>query len=179
MRVPRAILDQNAGKESSDADVAGFLGIKLTGPTRVEISSAIKFGLLERPSNGRLPVTEIAKKILRPQESRDELDGLRQAVLKAPDIAEVYRHYRGENLPEEKFFDNALVDTFRIPQAKLSEFKSVFLDTLKKAQLLEEHNGKIRVIDVQQELAEPEAGAETIKKLGKAVRSRPPIRASS
>jgi hypothetical protein len=81
LRVPKAILDQNAGKECSDAELAKFLGLKLTGPTRVEISSALKFGLLERPSAGRLVLTDIAKKILRPQEPKDELDGLRQAAI--------------------------------------------------------------------------------------------------
>lgn len=173
LRVPRSILDQNAGKECSDADVAKFLGVKLTGPTRVEISSALKFGLLERPSSGRLKITAIAKKILRPQEPREELEGLRQAVLKAPEIGEVYLHYRGENLPDQQFFDNALVDTFRIPTAKLAEFKGIFVDTLRKAQLLEEHNGKIRVLDVSQQVAAPEASAETIKKLGKSVSIAP------
>ena len=66
LRVPRALLDQNAGKESSDADVAKFLGVKLTGPTRVEISSALKFGLLERPSSGRLKITEPPRVSRRP-----------------------------------------------------------------------------------------------------------------
>jgi hypothetical protein len=173
LRVPKAILDQNAGKECSEAELAKFLGLKLTGPTRVEISSALKFGLLERPSAGRVKLTEIAKKILRPQEPKDQLDGLRQAVIKAPDIGDVYRHYRGENLPDDQFFDNALVDTFHIPQAKLAEFKSIFLDTLRKAQLLEEHDGKIRILDVSSEVASPEATAETIKKLGKTVTIAP------
>jgi hypothetical protein len=166
-------LEQNAGKECSEAELAKFLGLKLTGPTRVEFSSALKFGLLERPSPGRVTITDLAKKILRPHEAKDELDGLRQAVLKAPEISDVYRHYRGENLPDDQFFDNALVDTFKIPQPKLAEFKTIFLETLRKAQLIEEHNGKIRVLDVSQEVTPPEVGSETLKKLGKAVSIAP------
>jgi hypothetical protein len=146
-----------------------FLGLKLTGPTRVEFSSALKFGLLERPSPGRVSLTDLAKKILRPHDPKDELDGLRQAVLKAPEISDVYRHYRGENLPDDQFFDNALVDNFKIPQPKLTEFKTIFLETLRKAQLIEEHNGKIRVLDISQEVAPAEIGSEILKKLGKAV----------
>jgi hypothetical protein len=169
LRVPKAILDQNAGKECSEAELAKFLGVKLTGPTRVEFSSALKFGLLERPSPGRIKLTDTAKKILRPQNPKEEIDGLRQAVLNAPDIGDVYRHYRGENLPDEQFFDNALVDTFSIPQSKLPEFKAIFLETLRKAQLLEEHNGKLRVLDVSAEMTSPEATTEAIKKLGKTV----------
>ncbi|HZF11596.1 MAG TPA: hypothetical protein VFE33_22635 [Thermoanaerobaculia bacterium] len=169
LRVPRAILDQNAGRECSDADVARFIGLKLTGPTRVEISSAIKFGLLDRPGSGRLKVTDLAKKILRPQEQQDELAGLREAILNAPDISDVYRHYRGENLPDEQFFDNALVDTFHIPQSKLSEFKALFMESLEKAQLLERHNGKVRVLDFSQETGSGPSTTVDLKKLGRAV----------
>ncbi len=49
LRIPRAILEQNAGKECSDSEAAGFIGLKLNGPVRVEISSALKFGFLNAP----------------------------------------------------------------------------------------------------------------------------------
>jgi hypothetical protein len=88
LRIPKAILDQNAGKECSEEDTATFLGIKYNrGPYALELSSAIKFGLLERPSAGRIAVSELAKKVLRPQNEQEELVGLREAVLKAPDIS--------------------------------------------------------------------------------------------
>jgi len=69
----------------------------------------------------------------------------------APDIGAVYTHYRGENLPDPQFLNNTLIDTFHIPADKLSEFTSVFLETLQQANLLEEHNGKQRVVDVSQD----------------------------
>jgi hypothetical protein len=49
LRIPRAILEQNAGKESSEAEASEYVGVGLGGPFRVEISSAIKYGLLSRP----------------------------------------------------------------------------------------------------------------------------------
>ena len=103
LRIPKAILDRNVGKECSDEDTATFLGIKYNkGPYALELSSALKFGLLE-------------------------------AVLKAPDVSAVYSHYRGENLPDMQFFDNALVDNFGIPKDKVADFKTIFFDTLNKA----------------------------------------------
>jgi len=46
LRIPKVILDQNAGKECSEQEAARFLGINQTrGAFTVEISSAIKFGL--------------------------------------------------------------------------------------------------------------------------------------
>src|SRR6266478_9022835 len=170
LRIPKAILDQNAGKECSDEDTATFLNIKYNkGPYALELSSAMKFGLLERPSPGRIAVSELAKKILRPQNEQEELIGLREAVLKAPDISTVYSHYRGENLPDTQFFENALVDKFGIPKEKLAEFKSIFFETLTKAKLLEDHDGKRRVIDVSSDVPSTAATTQTLKKLGKSV----------
>ena len=169
LRIPKAILEQNAGKECSDKEAVGFLGLQLNGPSRVEISSALKYGFLERPSPGRVKLTELAKKVLRPQGPTVAIEGFREAVLKAPDISDVYKHYRGENLPDQQFFDNALTDTFNIPKEKLSEFKSIFIESLQTAQLIEEHSDKQRVVDISQGGAYGNETDDTIKKLGKAV----------
>ncbi len=169
LRIPRAILEQNAGKECSDSEAVGYLGLKLSGALQVEISSGVKFGFLERPSAGQLRVTERAKRALRPQSPRDGIDSLREAVLDAPVIADVYKHYRGENLPDQQFFDNALTDTFKIPHASLSEFKAIFIESLKAAELLGEHGGKSRVLDVSGQGLGGQDADETLKKLGRAV----------
>lgn len=171
LRIPKAILDQNAGKECSDKDTATFLGIKYNkGPYALELSSAIKFGLLERPSAGRIAVSDLAKKILRPQNEQEELIGLREAVLKAPEISTVYSHYRGENLPDIQFLDNALVDKFGIPKDKVAEFKAIFFDTLNTAKLIEEHNGKQRPLDVSGDVPVGSSGSTAVlKKLEKSV----------
>ena len=53
IRIPQAILDQNAGKACSRADAAKFLGLgSPAGPFSVEISSALKYGFLEQPAAG-------------------------------------------------------------------------------------------------------------------------------
>jgi hypothetical protein len=55
LRIPKAILDQNAGKDCSDEESATFCGMKYnTGPYATELSSSIKYGLLERPQPGRV-----------------------------------------------------------------------------------------------------------------------------
>ncbi len=166
LRIPKAILDQNAGKATSDKQAAVFLGLKSAkGPFAVEISSGIKYGFLHRPSTGTLEVTDLARQILRPKTSEDVTKGYQQAVLNAPTLSDVYLHYRGENLPDRQFFDNALEDTFKIPKDKLSEFKDVFTHSLKAANLSEEHEGRIRILHSATD-AEPVAdGEERIQKI--------------
>ena len=87
---------------------ATYLGVGYAGPYQVEVSSGIKYGFLDRPEPGEIAVTDRAKRVLRPQNAQDKLDGLREAVLAAPVISDVYSNYRGENLPDAQFFQNAL-----------------------------------------------------------------------
>lgn len=170
LRIPRAILEQNAGKECSKNDAAKFIGLaKSHGPFDVEVSSALKYGFLERPSPNQLKPTELVKKILRPQASDDEISGYRQAVLNAPVISDVYKHYRGENLPDAKFFSNALTESFKIPGEKLSEFTEIFTDSLNIAKLTEKVGDKLRILDIATESSSPiVVTTSEFKKLSKA-----------
>jgi hypothetical protein len=152
LRIPRAILEQNAGKECSKNDAARFIGLSRSqGPFDVEVSSALKYGFLERPNPNQLKPSELSKRILRPQASDDELNGYRQAVLNAPVVSEVYKHYRGEYLPDTKFFSNALTETFKIPAEKVGEFIDIFIDDLNTAKLAEKTADKIKILDIANE----------------------------
>lgn len=143
IRIAQAILDQNAGKACSRADAAKFLGLSTpAGPFSVEISSAIKYGFLEQPESGQLLPSTLAKKILRPQSPNDVIDGYRQAVMNAPDISEIYQHYRGENLPDDQFLRNTVVETYKVPADSFQEFKQVFLESLETAELITRHGEK-------------------------------------
>jgi len=168
IRVARAILDQNAGRACTPAEAASFLGFGLSGEFSVEVSSASKYGLLERPTTGQIQPTGLAKRILRPQSVSDEVDGYREAILQAPIIADVYAHYRGENLPDDQFFKNTVVETFGVPPESFIEFKKILLECLETAQLLEHHGEKIRVLDVANDIPANSAPSDRIKKLGKA-----------
>ncbi|HEX5403746.1 MAG TPA: hypothetical protein VFX16_15750 [Pseudonocardiaceae bacterium] len=132
------------------ADAAGYLGVTASGPFGVEVSSSKKYGLLSA-EGGKLLLTERAKRILRPQTDSDELAALREAALNAPDVADVYNHYRGESLPNDHFFNNALVDRFSIPADKVAEFRDVLLETLRKARLIDESGDRIKLTDVGRE----------------------------
>ena len=169
LRIPRAILEQNAGKACTEAKAAEYAGVGYHGPTKVEISSSLKYGLLHRPVDGQLEVTELARKILRPQKSNDESEGLREAVMKAPVLGEVYSHYRGENLPEQTFLSNTLIDTFKVPSDKTVEFFEVFTESLKAAGLIEERDGKSRIVDATHSASAPQDNSKVLQRLGKDV----------
>ena len=170
LRIPRAILDQNAGKTCTDNQAAGFIGIKsAAGPTGVEISSALKYGFLVRPGAKQLEVSDLGRQVLRPKSSDDVPKGYQQAVLNAPVVSDVYKHYRGENLPDRQFFDNALEDQFSLPKEKLSEFKDIFLSSLRTASLVEEHDGRTRILDSALSVASEKDSSDYIQKISSGV----------
>lgn len=169
IRIPQAIVEQNAGNACTDHEGATYAKVGWNGDIRVEISSAIKYGLLVRPSSGHIEPTELTRKIVRPQDSKDKLNALRQAVMNAPVISDVYTKYRSENLPDNEFLVNALVDSFKVPREQVEQFIKVFIATLKEAGLLVEvSDGKFRVADVSSPGdAIAQTGGEQIRRLSK------------
>ena len=132
----------------------------------------IRKGVIARPS-GRdyspnhnvRPGSLLAKKILRPQSPSDTVDGYRQAVMNAPDISEVYQHYRGENLPDDQFLRNTVVETYKVPAESFQEFKQVFLESLETAELISKRGEKIRITDVASGDASTPTQSDRLKKL--------------
>jgi hypothetical protein len=171
LRIPKGILEQNAGKECTDEQSATYVGVKFNkGPYIVELNSAIKFGLLERPESGKIGLTDISRKILKPQEENDKITGFREAIIKAPVISDIYTHYRGENLPDTQFLDNALTEKYNIPTNKLAEFRAIFFDSLNTAELISEKDGKYRLLDISFDTSGHEKAAESFKKLEKSAK---------
>lgn len=168
LRIPTAILEQNAGKPCTEQEAAQFTGIGFGGPFRLEISSCLKFGLLERPGPSKVAITELARRAIRPQTPGDDLRALQEAAMRAPQISEVYQHYRGENLPEPKFFENALQDKFKIPADKTTDFITIFEQTLETAKLIQRLDDRLRLIDVSDSNSSVDEVAR-IRKLSKDV----------
>jgi len=171
MRIPTAILEQNAGRECTEEESAKYVGVKYNkGPYIQEIISCVKYDLLERPESGKLKLTDNARKILKPQSSGERDAGLRKSAINAEVLSEVYSHYRGENLPDEEFFNNALTDTFKIPKEKVKEFREIFFSTMEFAKLIEEHDQKFRLIDATTDYTNPSEPTKALKKLEKKVK---------
>jgi len=168
LRIPKAIIEQGAGKACTPTQAAAFLGVGSAGAFSVEIGSAVKYGFLERPQTGQIQPTALVKKILKPQSPNDVIDGYREAILNAPDISTVYKHYRGENLPDDQFLKNTIVETYNIPADAFIEFKQVLLESLEAAQLLQKHGDKIRVVDVSADDRSTSEPSDRLKKLGRA-----------
>lgn len=148
LRIPRALIEQNAGKPATRDEAVRFAGgTSLNGPWSVEISSSQKYGFLSSES-GTLSLTDRARRAISPQSETDRQSALREAILDAPDFSSVYNYFRGEALPDEPYYANALRDRFKIPDDKIPEFQQLFEESLRYADLLDQSGPQTRVLDV-------------------------------
>ena len=170
LKIPEAILKQNAGKMCTDREAAKFFGYSYGGPFQTQLSSAIKYGLLFRPKAGNIELSEIGKKILKPHKPEDAIQGKREAILNEDTISKIYLHYRGENLPDRQFLENSLNDKFNIPKDKLTEFTKILKESLNDAELIEQSGDKYRIIDFTSTNPKKAEVHLDIKKLGKATK---------
>ncbi|MBY6414294.1 hypothetical protein HQ346_21590 [Rhodococcus sp. BP-252] len=148
LRIPEAIYKQNAGNPATLKEAVAFAGGRsVTGAYQLEISSAKKYGFLKSEA-GKLVLEERARRAIAPQSEGDRVASFREAVLAAPEIADVYNFYRGENLPDANFLVNALTDKFGIPNDKTAEFLSIFNDSLEQAELIDDAGDRPRLRDI-------------------------------
>lgn len=133
----------------------------------MEISSAKKYGFLGTGDDNQLTLTDRARKAIAPQQPTDRIDALREGVLAAPDLSDVYSFYRGENLPDEQFFNNALIERFKIPADKVVEFLGIFNESIRQAELVDDSGPRPRLIDVGRD--EQHQAGDKRRTAGKAV----------
>ena len=173
LRIPRAVLENNAGKECTDREAANFAGIGWGGPTSVD-----KFGdRVQASLNVRVP----GRLSRRRSPGASSAPRLRATLLTPSAKPCSARHsfqtcigtIAGKTLPEEtSFLANTATDSFGIPAAKVSEFIGVFLEDLKAAELLEDQGGKQRVLDIThmpREAGGAPATDDHLKKVSKGV----------
>jgi hypothetical protein len=149
LRIPQAIYDQNGGKPATLLEAVAFTGgSAVSGNFRTEVSSSKKYGFLEGADKGKIALTDRARRAIAPQSDNDRLNSLREGILDAPDLSEVYNYYRGENLPDQTFFVNALTDRFGLPVNAVPEFLEIFNESMRSAQLIDEEGERPRLIDI-------------------------------
>jgi hypothetical protein len=161
LRIPTAIIERNRGLECTDREAAGYAGLRFVRRTRVEISSAVKYGLLERRSPGRVKPTDIARKIVASRTASQKTAAMRKAILHAPVLSDLYKCLRGRNLPDLVSLVDSLRSSFHVPSEDIHSVVLVLVESLADANLLESVDGKQHVIGFRHKAATQ--GIESVK----------------
>lgn len=128
LRVPHALKDFNGGEPWAPEHVAKALGLGAQGGNFFYVSAASRdYGLTEGSRDtGVIALTALGRRATYPQSDAEEEQAKRDAFLSVEPFRRVLEHFKGNNLPERKFLENTLQETFGIDKKFHDEFVDIF-----------------------------------------------------
>jgi hypothetical protein len=122
LRIPSAIFENYAGGPIRPLQLAQALDLTLSSSHfRMLCGSSIAYGLTEGGYNAPvIKVTDLAKRIFKPQEEGDDLKAKRECFIKPRVISEFMKKYNSNLIPKEAIALNVL-ETMGVPQDKTKE----------------------------------------------------------
>jgi hypothetical protein len=146
LRVPKAIFDNYGGSSATPMQVAKALNVDPGGrQLRALTGAAIAFGLIDGGAqSSTITTTELAKRILKPEEEDQALTAKREAVLKPRVFSEFLQKYDGHAFPRPDLGQNVL-EGMGVPQDKAEGVLGQIDATARSVGFLEEIKGKAYV----------------------------------
>jgi predicted nucleotide-binding protein len=164
LRIPKAIMDEHAGKPTRPLDVAHAMSVQPgSGSFRMLCGAAIAYGLTDGGYNADLiALTDLGRTVLSKEGQPEGLRARREATLRPRIIHEFLNKYDGSKMPRE---DVALkvLEGLGVPPDALDRANRLVSDAAKSAGFLKEING-VQYVDLSQtdSHGEPELHLEKI-----------------
>jgi hypothetical protein len=116
------------GRSHSDAGFAGYLGHNTTnsGPFRSKMASLRDWGLIERPTDGQVPLTDLGHHLAHPSSTEDETSLLREAFFNATPFAGIYNESAKETDLSLEFIGNRAVTALGVSAQGKQRFADSF-----------------------------------------------------
>lgn len=131
------LLETMGGEGVSEQAVASSLGKGVNNSTfHGRLSAAKQFGLLVE-EKGRLSLTEVGRRIVRPSEPAQSGEALRVAFTRPSLYGELIRAFQGRVLPEPSYLCNRLVNEYGIEAGAKERAAKNFLNSAKYANLVQ------------------------------------------
>lgn len=149
-RVPRAILDEHAGRPTKPLDVAHAMKVQpSSGPFKQLCGASIAYGLTEGGYNAdAISVTDLGRRVL--TKTIDDVDGLaarREAALKPRVVRAFVQKYDGSKVPREDVAHKVL-EGLQVPSEALDRAWTSIGEAAKYARFLKEING-VHYVDLR------------------------------
>lgn len=146
LRLPRAIWENYAGKPTTPMNVAIAIDMKPTSGTwRNLCGSGIAYGLTEGGYNaGVIAVTPVGLRIVRPTNEADEIEGIREALLKPRIQREFFQRYDNAKFPKDSIAKNVL-NELGLPQERADQALDIIKRNGKLAGVLRDIKGDLYV----------------------------------
>lgn len=149
LRVPRALVEHYANGPASPLKVAAALDMAPTaGPFRQLCGASIAYGLTEGGYNAKeITLLPLGRRILRPLEEGDDLNGKREAILKPRVLGEFLKKYDSSPLPRHDIAMNVLAE-MGVPSNKAKSVYSLITESAESVGFLQDIKDK-QYVDLQ------------------------------
>jgi predicted nucleotide-binding protein len=149
IRIPRAVMDEHAGKPTRPIDVALAMNLQpSTGAFRMLCGAAIAYGLTDGGYNAEtIAITDLGKRVI--SQTMDDPSGLaarREAILRPRVIREFLTKYDGARMPREEVALKVL-DGLGVPQDAAQRAYQLILEVATSAYVFKEING-VQYVDL-------------------------------
>jgi hypothetical protein len=114
------------------------LGKRLSGAFSAQISSAVKYGLIDN-KNGKLTICPLYRSLKLAYTPDEATKVLREALLSPPLFNAIYNRFKGQKLPIEHF-EKMLIKEFGVADEMASRVAGYFLDGAKQSALMDGDN---------------------------------------
>jgi predicted nucleotide-binding protein len=143
LRVSVAIAENYASKPTKPLDVAAAMNLTPSSSSfKMLTGASIAYGLTEGGYNaGEIQITSLGKKILRPLEEGQDIEGKKEALLKPRIINEFLTQYDGSPIPKDSIAQNVLVEK-GVPEDRTSNVLALILEGAESLGLIQEIKGK-------------------------------------
>ncbi len=142
LQIPSALEEKNSGNPMPPTDVAIAIA-KSPGSSdyRMLLSSSIKYGLTTGSYNqAKVSLTELARDILEPKSEDTKKRALAQAGFTPPLFGRIFDAYKNKKVPDQQFFQNALVRDFGVAREQAARCAAVFQDNAEYLGLVRQAN---------------------------------------
>jgi predicted nucleotide-binding protein len=138
MRLAMAIEETNGGRPLPPTDLAIALSLSPgSSDYRILLSSSLRYGLtVGSYKNERIELTELGRQLASPTGDNESLEARRNAFLGPSTFRQIYDSFRGKKLPEDNFFENAVVRDFGVPREHASKCVKIFRENAEFVGLL-------------------------------------------
>jgi hypothetical protein len=128
LRVPTAIREHNGGNPWPPSQVATALGVGPKTTNFYYITAASRdYGLTAGTrETAEISLSDLGRRAMFPQSDLEERTAKQEAFLSVDVFRKVLTHFGGNKLPERKFLDNTLTQTYGVDPATIDEFIDIF-----------------------------------------------------
>lgn len=130
--IANSLKEYNAGNAWSSAEVGKAVKASHTGTKFWYLSAASRdHGLTTGTRHtGSIELTPLGRSLVYAASPAEERDALWKAFMAVDIYKRVYEYYKGNQLPELKYLQNTLVNTFNIPVQHHEDFVKLYKDNL-------------------------------------------------